>query len=52
MTAGAVIVTWNSAAHIGACIDALHRHNGTTRLDMPLLPEKVWRQIHGLSPRD
>jgi hypothetical protein len=26
MTAGAVIVTWNSAGHIGACLDALRRH--------------------------
>lgn len=26
MTLGAVIVTWNSGAHIGACLDALRRH--------------------------
>lgn len=26
MTAGAAIVTWNSAGHIGACLDALRRH--------------------------
>jgi hypothetical protein len=29
MTSGAVIVTWNSAAHIGACLDALRRHEPT-----------------------
>ncbi|HNY41429.1 MAG TPA: glycosyltransferase family 2 protein [Bryobacteraceae bacterium] len=26
MTIGAVIVTWNSGAHIGPCLDALRRH--------------------------
>lgn len=33
MTTGAVIVTWNSANHIGACLDALSRHEPS----MPVL---------------
>lgn len=38
------------AGAIGACpaivnavVDALHRHNGLTHIDMPMTPEKVWR---------
>lgn len=46
------------AGTVGACpaimnavVDALHRHNGTTHIDMPATPESVWRAIHGLPPR-
>ncbi len=32
-------------AVMNAVIDALHRHNGTTHIDMPATPEVVWRSI-------
>lgn len=41
------------AGAIGACpaivnavVDALHRHNGLTHIDMPMTPERVWRAVH------
>jgi carbon-monoxide dehydrogenase large subunit len=40
------------AGSIGSCpavmnalVDALHRHNGTTHIDMPATPERVWNAI-------
>ena len=33
-------------AVINAVVDALHRHNGLTHIDMPMTPESVWRAVN------
>jgi aerobic carbon-monoxide dehydrogenase large subunit len=36
---------------MNALVDALHRHNGTTHVDMPATPERVWMAIASAQTR-
>jgi carbon-monoxide dehydrogenase large subunit len=36
-------------AVINAVVDALHRKNGTSHIDMPATPDKVWKALNGSS---